>query len=113
MNYMKWEKGRQNSGYDKLKIFQISCPILADLYLLRFPKGSYVKPHKDPVEGRRHYRLNIVIKKAHIGGTFLCSTQILDWGRIQFFRSDLAKHAVSPILKGSRYVLSFGVALKC
>lgn len=61
-----------------------------------------------PVPTGRYYRLNIVIKAATAGGKFFCSQPIYTSRRIKFSRSDLAEHSVSPVITGSRYVLSIG-----
>ena len=60
----RWERGRQKSGYDKMLICGAYWPIKFDTYLLRFPKGSEIKPHTDTVKSGKHYRLNIVLKSA-------------------------------------------------
>ncbi|MFC6977979.1 hypothetical protein [Microbulbifer taiwanensis] len=56
----------------------------------------------------RHYRLNIVIKRAKSGGEFLCDSPIYESARIKLFRPDIAEHAVSEVQSGTRYVLSLG-----
>lgn len=111
MALWRWERGRQLSGYDKLLLLQ-SKWLKFDCYLLRFPTGSGIKPHNDPVPGWRHYRLNIVLKKAH-GGRFICPNVTWRWGqRAAFFRSDIATHSVTEVLQGTRWVLSIGWLLK-
>jgi hypothetical protein len=47
--WLRWQKGRQNSGYDKLLLAAVPFPIPFDCYLLRFPEGSQIPPHRDPV----------------------------------------------------------------
>lgn len=109
---MKWEQGRQGTGYEKLKIFQF---LNMDCYILRYKVGDFIPTHKDPVPNRKHWRLNIELKKAKVGGIFqYYDTSRNLWvtpGRISRFRSDIFKHRVSRIGKGSRVVLTFGVAL--
>lgn len=104
----KWVKGRLNGGYDKLLITTLRWPIPFDLYLLRFPEGSEIKEHVDPVDGKRHYRLNIIIKKAKEGGLATNREPIYENRRIKLFRPDISPHAVSKVLSGTRYVLSLG-----
>lgn len=104
----RWEQGRQRSGYWKLKI--ISFEPYFDLYLLKYPRGAYIPLHRDPVLGRRHYRVNIVLKKAEAGGEFRCDKALFSWGRIVVFRSDIHPHEVAPVWRGCRYVLSLGVS---
>jgi hypothetical protein len=104
-----WERGRQQSGYDKLLLLEGAR---FDLYLLRFPVGSCVPMHRDPVDGAGHLRVNVVVVPARRGGEFSCQGAILDWARLKVFRSDLCEHAVSEIEAGTRWVLSLGVALR-
>lgn len=107
---MNWEEGRGESGYFKLKLLE-SKKMLFDLYLLKYPEGSSILPHKDAVEFGRHFRVNLILKKA-TGGEFLCGHKILSLGRLQIFRPDLNTHEVTLVTKGTRYVLSFGFVLK-
>lgn len=103
-----WEPGRQDSGYDKLLL--IEGPSF-DAWLLRFPVGSQIPLHRDPVSGARHYRLNLVLIRARRGGEFECEGALLDRPRIKLFRSDRCAHAVTRVEEGTRYVLSLGLAL--
>jgi hypothetical protein len=103
-----WKLGRQNSGYFKFTFFQFS---FADCHLLKYPTGSEIKPHVDEVDGKKHYRLNIVLRKAKVGGVFSCEKSIINFPRVKLFRPDLYEHSVSKIEDGERLVLSFGVAI--
>lgn len=104
----KWTKGRQGSGYDKLKIMESRFPLPFDIYLIRYPVGSYIGPHTDPVTGRKHYRCNIVLKASAAGGVFNCASPIFESERIKIFRPDKSEHSVTPVLGSPRYVLSIG-----
>lgn len=109
---MNWIKGRQNSGYYKLKLL-VSKFFKFDIYILKYPKGSYIDTHKDPVEGYEHHRLNIILKRPKKGGTFFCGArhctgQYPDYNRIIKFRPDILKHSLNRIEEGTRYVLSIG-----
>ena len=97
-NWLRWQRGRQNTGYDKL--------------LLRFPDGTEIPAHQDPVTGKRHYRLNIILKRPRAGGEFVCANPIFETKRIKLFRSDVSVHPVTKVHGGSRYVLSLGWVLK-
>lgn len=109
----KWQKGRQSSGYSKISLIQAMWPIHFDLYLLKFPEGSQIPEHVDKVDkGFSHYRLNIILKKSLSGGEFMAEKSIINWSRVKFFRPDIAKHSVTKVVGGSRYVLSFGFLLK-
>jgi len=107
--WLRWEKGRQQTGYDKLLIATGRWPVPFDLYLLRFPVGSEIPPHVDRVPSGRHYRLNVILKEALAGGIFRCQYRaIYQSRRIKLFRSDVCEHSVSRVTRGTRYVLSLG-----
>ena len=102
------KKCRQQSGYDKMPLILFSWPIRFDVYLLRFPTGSKIPAHIDPNKAGKHFRMNIVLKQAKLGGKFFCEQPIFETQRIKFFRPDLHFHSVSEIISGTRYVLSIG-----
>jgi hypothetical protein len=104
----RWERGRQKSGYDKMLLCGAIWPMKFDVYLLKFPQGSEISPHVDKVNIGLHYRLNIVLKNADVGGEFICSNPIFESNRIKLFRPDINEHQVSKIKKGNRYLLSIG-----
>ena len=104
-----WERGRQASGYDKLLLVEGRR---FDAYLLRFPTGSHVPLHRDPVDGAGHLRLNLILIPARRGGEFECEDAIVDRPRIKLFRSDRCAHAVTRVEAGTRWVLSFGFAVR-
>lgn len=110
MKWLRWTGGRQESGYQKMLLATLPFPLPFDFYLLRYPEGAAIDWHRDEVaEGSRHFRLNVVIKKAEEGGYFDSETYpIFRTGRIVLFRPDLNKHRVTEIKKGTRYVLSLG-----
>ncbi len=106
---MKWELGRQGTGYFKKKLLQSKWPLPFDLWLLKYPEGTYIPPHRDPVEKGRHFRLNVVVWKAKVGGDCKIYLPIPKMaGRINFFRPDLLTHEVTKVEKGTRYVVSLG-----
>lgn len=107
-----WEKGRQGTGYFKKQIFKFGFKLFGmDCYLLKFPEKSYVPPHTDPIKGYKHFRLNIVLKKADVGGN-LHFYKTRCYSRFILFRPDAVEHSVSEITRGTRYVLSIGLATK-
>jgi len=108
----RWQRGRQGSGYDKMLLLTARWPLPFDSYLIRYPEGSAIPPHTDPVLTGRHYRLNIVVKASPRGGEFICATPIWQSRRIKFFRPDACEHSVTRVEGGSRYVLSVGWVLK-
>lgn len=110
--FLKWSNGRQNTGYDKITFLSLKFFIPFDLHLLRFKKGSFIPNHIDSVDYGKHYRLNIIIKNAKIGGDFICKNPIFETKRIKFFRPDISEHSVTEVISGNRYVISFGFILK-
>ena len=102
---MKWTQGRQNNTYFKKKIISF---IFFDIYLLKYPTGAYLNTHTDSVEKRRHFRINILLKKANNGGNFYAENVIVHLKRLLFFRPDRAKHGITKVISGTRYVLSIG-----
>jgi hypothetical protein len=105
----KWEIGRQESIYYKMKIFE-SKYLKMDMYILKYIVGSYLPVHKDPSpEGYSHNRLNIVLKTPDCGGYFYKEGEFFsNKKRIHKLISSRENHGMTPIVKGSRYVLSFG-----
>lgn len=106
----KWEKGRQGSGYWKLKLLE-SKWFKFDMYLVFFPKDSKIVTHVDKVAGYRHYRMNIVLWKPKRGGVFHCwhaDQSKLQRSRVIKFRPDIQPHGVLRITEGFRLVLSIG-----
>ena len=86
-------------------------PVPFDSYLIRYPDGSAIPPHTDPVQDGRHYRLNIILKSPRSGGEFTCANPLFATKRIKFFRPDVSEHSVTQVNGGSRYVLSIGWVL--
>ena len=104
----KWDKGRQLSGYQKMLLIRSQWLFKFDVYLLKFPQGSEIKQHVDTVTSGKHFRLNIVLKKAKQGGEFICNDLIFETARIKLFRPDICTHSVTEVVRGERYVLSIG-----
>ena len=107
----RWQKGRQGTGYDKMLLLTAPWPVPFDSYLIRYPEGSEIPAHTDPVAKGRHYRLNVILKAPQSGGEFVCSEPIWQSKRIKLFRPDKSSHSVSRVVGGSRYVLSIGWVL--
>jgi hypothetical protein len=99
--WLRWEKGQQNTGYDKLLIAVNPLLIPFDCYVPRFPDGTEIPPHRDPIKGGRHYRLNIVVKRSPSGGDFICANRIFQSTRINVFRPDVSTHSVSRVVGGN------------
>lgn len=78
-----------------------------DLYLLRYRVGECAATHTDQT-GHKTYRVNIILRFATIGGDFYGKT-IANLGWLKIFRSDRDSHGVTPVTKGVRYVISFGL----
>jgi len=108
MNAFCWHKGRQETGYEKMRLLASKWPLPFDVYVLRFKVGSEIPLHTDEVSHGEHHRLNIILKNAQEGGQFLCEKPIINAHRIKYFRPDMAAHQVSKVVAGTRYVLSIG-----
>jgi len=104
----RWQTGRQGTGYDKMLLATAHWPLSFDCYLIRYPEGSQIPPHTDPVQAGRHFRLNLILKSPASGGDFICATPLFSSKRIKLFRPDLSEHSVTRVVGGSRYVLSIG-----
>jgi hypothetical protein len=107
----RWQAGRQGTGYDKMLLLTASWPLPFDSYLIRYPEGSQIPPHTDPLSSGRHYRLNVILKSSRVGGAFVCARPIFESKRIKLFRPDACEHSVTKVEGGSRYVLSIGWVL--
>lgn len=108
---LKWEAGRQGTGYEKLKLFnrwKFFSRFKWDLYILRYPVGAGIPLHCDPVPDHKHYRLNVYLWNAKSGGVPEHYDTIFTNRFFTLFRPDLHLHGVSPVVAGTRYVLSFG-----
>ena len=103
---MRWEEGRQKTGYLVTRLFQ-SAKLRADCWLIYYPTGSYILAHTDSAPGFKHYRLNIDLRKAKKGGKLKCEEPIFRFWRFNFFRSDRL-HFVTEVREGTRLVLSVG-----
>lgn len=104
---LPWEQGRQGTGYNKICLF-MSRRLKCDCYFLYYPQGSEIPIHTDQVSGGRHYRLNIMLKKARKGGNFVCEDPLFKKWRVTLFRPDASPHAVTRIEDGYRLMLSIG-----
>lgn len=107
-NFLRWRSGRQGTGYEKMLLLANPYLLPFDCYLLRYKQGTGVPEHTDPVDGKRHYRLNVVLKRARHGGEFVCKTPIYEGRRVKLFRPDVSAHSVTAVESGTRYVLSIG-----
>jgi len=104
MGIFKWENGRQNYYYEKLKIYSFWR---IDCYLIRYSRACAVGYHTDDVENKKHYRMNIQLK----GIDRLCHIDNMNCKKkiIRIFRADKL-HSFGPTLE-SGLILSFGLAL--
>jgi hypothetical protein len=100
---LRWQPGRQGTGYRKLLLAQGRR---WDLYVLDYPPGTAIPTHTDPVPGRRHWRANLVLW----GERTFHGEAALRWGPLVVFRPDVTPHSVTKVTR-RRIVLSFGVAI--
>lgn len=99
-----WFEGRQGTGYLRKTLLSLS---FMDAHILKYPVGTFIPAHKDPIPGRKHYRLNIRLKGPD---NFMCKWTIFRWWRICLFRPDQCLHSVN-VCNEERIVLSIGVAI--
>ena len=107
----RWQRGRQGTGYDKMLLLTAPWPLPLVSYLIRYPEGSEIPPHTDPVASGRHYRINVILKSPRDGGEFVCARPLFETRRIKLFRPDACEHSVTRVVGGSRYVFSIGWVL--
>lgn len=105
---LDWKPGRQGSRYFVHNLFSSSF-LMMDGWLIKYPGNGYVRRHKDPAPGRRHWRLNIELKTTK--GKFQCSGKYFKFWRFTLFRPDLHWHCFYNPGKDERLVLSFGISL--
>ena len=91
----RWERGIQNSGYDKMLLCGALWPIKFDTYLLKFSQGSEIAPQIDTINSGKHNRLNIILKKARVVAKFICANPIFATERVKLFRPDISEHQVT------------------
>lgn len=129
---LHWEKGRQETGYwkaavriddERLKVLvERSLKLIGqsdlqsfDCYILKYPTGSLIPPHKDKgsVFGSEHWRLNALIADDHTGGELMVEKRPIKLfvGDAIVFRPDDLLHSVSEITNGTRYMWSVGTML--
>ncbi len=106
--WLRWQRGRQKTGYHKLLVLALPWPVPLDVHVLKYPNGVGIPPHRDPVPGKRHYRVNLVLRTSTAGGRFVCEAPLYASERLNVFRSDLSTHSVEPVVGRSRWVLSVG-----
>lgn len=104
---MKWQQGRLNANYQKLTICNFS---FFDINLIKIPTHTQIPWHTDPIDNKRHYRLNIDLVKPKGGGHFI-GRYLWKCPRITVIRPDIHPHGVSEIFRGHALILSIGVAI--
>ena len=109
----RWVEGRQKTGYSIFTLAKVvKCRIPFDCYLIKYPVGASIPPHRDTLKGFKHYRMNF-ISPFSTGGEFITETAIIKTKFFNLFRPDLSTHSVSPVTgKRTRYVFSIGWAVK-
>jgi hypothetical protein len=97
---MKWEVGRQGTGYRKLRLAEGQN---WDCYLIDYPPHTHIGTHTDPVPGKKHYRLNIMLwGEDNFQGDAIFSSK-----HIKFFRPDISPHSVGEVSR-RRIIFSVG-----
>ena len=139
-----WEPGRQGTGYERLALRSLvdQDPLYGglarralaeiggtgwdgkvqvvheghwDMWIIRYPDGSYIPPHKDEatVFGLRHRRLNALVRAPARGGELVAGGDLIQMrvGDGLLFYPDETEHAVSKV-EGVRLVFSVGAWLE-
>jgi hypothetical protein len=102
----KWIQGRQGGDYHKKLIFQFELGKYAmDCYLIKFAPHTYLKKHKDKVNGN-HIRMNYVYKGM---GLFQCEKTLVNLKRLKIFRPDKYLHSM---INGNQERRVFSIGLK-
>ena len=110
----RWQQGRQGTGYFKMLLLQSKKFFLFDVWLLKYPVGSSIPTHTDPVSNKRHFRFNMVVSKLPHSTNpkgFEAAHVLFETKRMVLFRPDLVPHSVLEVVERPRYVLSIGWAL--
>ena len=107
----KWESGRSKTRdlkYFKKLIYSFYIGRYGfDCWILKYePKGAsgYLFPHKDPVSGGRHYRMNI---KLWGRAKFYCANKKFSNRIINVFRPDIHAHFLRVYSKTFKLSLGF------
>ena len=85
--------------------------------ILDYRIGSSVDEHRDGgIDDNRMklllgFNANIILKKADVGGKFICPQAFVNTSRIKIFNGDKYQHSVTTIEKGRRVVLVFKFSL--
>jgi hypothetical protein len=106
MELWKWQKGRQKqTEYEKFPLWYFRIWKFGfDGYILRYQRGTSLNLHRDPIEGGKHWRLNI---KLYGDAMFFQENRgTLKRSRIVLFRPDLHLHSLYTYTKTLK--LSFG-----
>lgn len=86
-------------------------PLAFDVVGIKYPQGSELPMHKDPVDGFKTIRFNFILNSAR-GGEFICDNVIFRSRYLNIFRPDVNMHGVSTVFEGTRYMFSLGVGIK-
>lgn len=111
MKWLSWEDGRQGTGYKKMLLLASPFFFKFDTYLIYYPVGTKIPPHTDKVEGKKHYRLNMILFPFKKDNCFKSENVIFSFLNINFFRPDICVHEVLEVKEKSRIVFSFGFVL--
>lgn len=106
VKYWRWTDGRQGSGYKILYLWNF----IFDFVIIRYPVGSYINPHTDPVDKGRHHRINVQLKSPKEGGEFSCDIKhvVVKFPRFVWFRPDIGVHSVTEVKGSERWMFSIG-----
>ncbi len=111
MKFLKWQFGRQGSGYEILPIIYWKR-LFFDCYLIKISTGINVPPHNDPVPGKKHYRFNCHFGR-FTGGEFIINDPLIKiFKYLYLIRPDIQVHSLTKVDSGALYIFSVGWAVK-
>lgn len=101
---MKWESGRQGTGYFKKTLF-FSKRFRCDAYMLKLPAGVAITEHVDFVPYANHHRINVTLRGRVRMWTAKPVFHLGNW--FSYFRPDIVPHSAPAVIEDT-YIFSFG-----
>lgn len=110
-----WKDGRRTKvgGYKIMTLISDIGPWHWWIGLIRYRKGDFQPIHMDPLfkDTKGHFKINIELWPAK-GSKFITMLPHFSLGPLHIFWAHHNPHEVTPVEKGTRYVLSFSTWTK-
>lgn len=114
-HWWQWRDGRRTKvgGYKVMTLIDDIGPWRWWLGIIRYRKGDFQPLHCDPLHKgtKGHFKINIELWPAK-GSDFITMLHHFNFGPLHIFWAHHNPHEVTPVEKGTRYVLSFSVWTK-